>query len=231
MKRKKVNIDPSSEWKKLAKAQHNLNSPLNRVLLITELLREQFCKNKSLEADLGKISRNVFQVSRTLYNFFVIQSLLQNPKFVRDPVNLADVIDDALTKLPWELQKREWSFLPKINIQGKKDFKVIAHPILLSEVFLELFINATLFSKKKVDVEIKSSGKKIVIEISNFGTLSKAEIKTALTEFGSFGENKGSGLGLNFVKTFVEAVGGKFHFKSISKKVITKVELQKLNKE
>jgi len=97
-----------------------------------------------------------------------------------------------------------------VTIEG--DAKVLADEALFS-VFENLMRNAIIHGKTdKIKVEIKTKGKISEIKVIDYGKGVPELIKNNLFEEGiSYGENKGTGLGLFIVKRTIERYGGKIN--------------------
>jgi signal transduction histidine kinase len=95
-----------------------------------------------------------------------------------------------------------------VTIEG--DAKVLADEALFS-VFENIMRNAIIHGKTdKIKVEIKSKNKFSEIKIIDYGKGVPDSIKETIFGEGiSFGENKGTGLGLYIVKKTIERYGGK----------------------
>ncbi len=96
-----------------------------------------------------------------------------------------------------------------VPIEIKGNANVIADDALFS-VFENIMRNSVVHGKTdRIKVDIKSKNKISTIKVTDFGKGIPGDIKDKIFEEGiSYGENKGSGLGLFIVKKTIERYGG-----------------------
>lgn len=212
------------KWGKLENLEDRINNPLSHIVLSAEKLGRE---HRKISPELREMSTNAFQSSRAFRHFLEIENLSKQIDFIQEPAELDIVLQDAFSQTHSQLLRRGFTKTPKINLKGTANLAVIGNPTILSTVITELLINAFLFGKQPITLTRKDEGDVVSVQVTNIGYLKIAEINKALTLFGRFGKNAGNGLGLNYVKKFVEEVGGYLTLSSRNKKVVVEIVLQK----
>lgn len=194
---------------------HDLRSPIHSLLGISELLENEIetLTNKEIVLFVKGLNlnlKNLFVLLDNLLNW----SLLQMNKLQFNPVNLeiSTVIQDVIEKLNFISLKKNITIINKFN----KKTVVYADKEMLRSIIQNLLVNAIKFSNKDGEIIIKSQEKKRFVEISviDNGVGIEPEIASNIFNFkdinstkGTEGE-KGTGLGLQLCKDFVEKNGG-----------------------
>jgi signal transduction histidine kinase len=200
---------------------HDLKSPFNGLLGITEILSENFDElppeqSKRMILELRKSVTNVYALLEGLLSWAQIQTgkIEYHPKKT-DLFNLAKEVTNQL-----ETAAKNKNIRLEQNI-GTKTF-AIADEKTVSTVFRNLISNAIKYTKPDGQVKIEAVKKEDYIEISvednGIGmtqeTLKKLfTITEKISEEGTANE-KGTGLGLILCKEFVEKNNGKIWAKS-----------------
>ncbi|KYC49470.1 MAG: sensory histidine kinase AtoS [Candidatus Methanofastidiosum methylothiophilum] len=151
-------------------------------------------KDKTL---LGKLDRSVDGSIELIERIRELESIVLN-KGELIPINVRKIAEDVSTNLHF----------PSINITG--DATALADQALFS-VFENIMRNAIIHGKTdRIDVDITTAkSKKCEIRITDYGKGISGDIKDNVFEEGlSFGDSKGSGLGLYIVKKTIERYGG-----------------------
>lgn len=221
MSNKQLSRSNETKDKLFAIIAHDLKSPFNVILSVSELLHENY--DDLDDISVKKMLRTIHKSSNNFY--MLLENLLEWTKVQRDDlkvnarqVDLKEVID--LNILVFEDQAKEKEIL--VNCEYNSLATIRADENMLNTIFRNLINNAIKFTsngkvaisvtdldKKNVLVEVKDSGVGITIEqLENLFV-----IKEVASTRGTNGE-KGTGLGLVVCKEFVEISGGRIWVKS-----------------
>jgi two-component system, sensor histidine kinase and response regulator len=196
---------------------HDLRSPFNGFLNMTELLAEgieQFSK-----AELTELSREMYKSTTNLYK--LIENLLdwarmQNGKIEFKPVELDinKIVEESIASL----NQRAIQKGILINNEMQKELKVYADEKMIYSVIRNLVSNAikytnrggmvTVESGSSTDNEIMISVQDTGIGISDTNIAKLFRIEEKIKSIGTDGEPS-AGLGLLLCKEFVEKHGGR----------------------
>lgn len=204
---------------------HDLRNPMANLRYTIDLAMnmDQPFDNKVL----AKYLKLAFQTSNTMYN--LLENLLawaQNQKgsleYLPEHIDLNNIVEDTLTLVHLNAKNKQIG----IDVQIPRNLKVYADENLLGTVIRNLLSNALKFTNKNGRVKISAQPKynEVVISVEDNGIgMDKEAINKLLNRkefFTTFGTNheKGSGLGFNLCKDFVERNGGKIWIDSASGK-------------
>ena len=154
-------------------------------------------EEKNDKSILNKLDRSVDGSIELIERIRELESFVLN-KGELIPINVRKIAEDVSTNLHFS----------SINITG--DATALADQALFS-VFENIMRNAIIHGKTdRIDVDITTSkSKKCEIRITDYGKGIPDDIKDNVFEEGlSFGDSKGSGLGLYIVKKTIERYGG-----------------------
>lgn len=140
-------------------------------------------------------------------------------KLENETLNIHDLIDETIKSYKLILEKREGEITVNNNA---KNAELIGDKIHILNILHNIIDNAIKYSPQKPKIEISTANIKwfIKIVISDNGIgISRDEQKQVFEKFyrvptGNVHDVKGFGLGLNYVKTIVEAYKGKVKLKS-----------------
>ena len=190
---------------------------------------ERTLKAKSTDRSaLKDITQKIFQASRVINYFAEAQHLLKKRNRSKT-VDVGAAVDRAIFQLAWNLERRGFPIKPDIKWErdSNRSYPVKTTLHILDLVIAELLENAVVFGDGAVTIALHDTGKTISLHISNHGNLTPNEVKVALTQFESSGDNAGAGLGLHLVQVFAAAVGGTFQISSKQGTVTVVLELKK----
>ncbi|MCK9205229.1 MAG: PAS domain-containing sensor histidine kinase [Bacteroidales bacterium] len=200
---------------------HDLRSPFNSLLGFSEILADP--SEKLTMEEMRKFAGNIHILLRN--QFELLQNLLVWSRFqiigiVLTPrtLNLRVLVDEMYDKLAGNFYKKQLVFTNEIA----PACMVIADEDLLNSVFLNLMTNAIKFTKTGGTIRISARdipGYKeicvrdtgIGIDPSRFPRIFRLDM--VLSTPGTAGE-KGTGLGLQLCKEFIEKQGGKIWVES-----------------
>ena len=206
----------------LAIIAHDLRSPFNSFLGLTELLasdheipiekQKQHFKAANIQAE------NTFNMLTSLLNWARIQ-IGQNPVSLLD-FNLKEVVDNVINLLQKNALEKQISIINKVP----SNIFVLADTDITEIVIRNLVSNAIKFSLKDgviiiskivvgstLKVSITDTG--VGIKPDNLKRLFSSEIQSTL----GTNNEKGSGIGLMFCRDLIEKQGGKIWATSNSK--------------
>ena len=156
------------------------------------------------------------QVDRLLQLAAVENSGFKYNKF---PVDIHSIIDDSIRSMSFQLNQSEADV--KCNYKALSSV-VLADPIHLNDVFINLLANSLKYSFEKpvIRIETRNFNQKIEITLTDNGIgIPAREFKRIFEKYyristGDMHTTKGVGIGLFYVKTVVEAHEGKITVQS-----------------
>lgn len=201
---------------------HDLKNPLTSILSIGYLLKD------GLGGKLNKEGRNLLELSQKncqrmidLIDDFLSEERLESGRieYHTEPVEVGAFLQEiAASSRLFAL-----GFGVEVSLRdGKGAGKVLADPVRLHQVLLNLVSNAVKFSKKggKVSLGVEKKGKSVRILVVDHGRGIPDEFRRHI--FQRFSQAKaedaafkgGSGLGLSIVKEMVDKMGGTIGYRS-----------------
>jgi signal transduction histidine kinase len=200
---------------------HDLKSPFNNLLGLTEVLAEDIRKLNIDEIEnhvnnINKIARNTFKLLEDI----LMWAGAQQGKIPYKPMKLcfADICNDILETLNQTADTKNIT----INYSAANNINVIADSDMLKTVLRNLVSNAIKFTNNggEININAEQTEKVVTISVSDNGigikpdSLAKLfDISEVLTTKGTAGET-GTGLGLLLCKEFVEKHRGKIWVES-----------------
>ncbi len=200
---------------------HDLRSPFNGILGLSELLIENFKKHEEIEAKeflrlINSSAKETLVLLDNLLNW--AKSQTGQIDFSPKEIDLSPIIFEIIELSNPIAKLKEISIIQ--NQSG--EIKVYADEDMVRTVLRNLISNAIKFTKHGGEIIVSTAFDQNQVEISvsdngigmNAKTLKKLfDISTNTTTPGTENE-KGSGLGLVLCKEFVEKQGGKIRAKS-----------------
>lgn len=185
-----------------ASVAHDINNPLTGILTYLYLMKQDTPADSKMHKDLGLIERQAQVIAQLVKQ---LQTFSRPPQKVKQPVPLSETLNDILTLIGHDLSKRN------IEVACECAYslpKVLAAPDQLSEVFMNLIVNArdampdggTL--EIRADVETENT---LLVRVSDTGSGIAPEIMEHLFEpFHTTKGDHGTGLGLAICYRIVE---------------------------
>lgn len=200
---------------------HDLKAPVAQLQGVLGLMHNQDLNKEEFDAISHVLKRNVDGLYVTLDNILSwSRSQMEGFKVHLSPVNYVETINQCLELLHHQAKIKDLTIHLEI-IQG---VKIWADQDLLQIVIRNLISNAIKFSSKGSIVRIfaKEEANNMILTIQDFGvgmTQEKLEKikndKFSLLESSRGTENeKGTGIGINLCKEFVDLMGGQISFES-----------------
>ncbi|MDR1198054.1 MAG: HAMP domain-containing histidine kinase [Prevotellaceae bacterium] len=201
---------------------HELKTPIATITLAAEMLKDENVPvEKKNVAGLSKMIRDEAQRLSSL-----VEKVLRMAAVERGNINIkhkdADVksiIKKVVSSYKLQLDSKKGKILEQYDA---KDNTVVGDEMHLQQIISNLIDNALKYSKKNPVISIHTENKKdgIIITVTDNGIgIEKEYQKHIFEQFyrvptGNIHTVKGSGLGLNYVKTIVEMHGGKINVES-----------------
>ena len=200
---------------------HDLKSPVAQLKGVLDLLHSQELTKEEFEDISHILKRNVDGLFENIDNILSwSKSQMEGFNVQLAPTNLSKVIRPCLDLLNHQATSKEISI--NLNVGDKE--MVIVDQDLLQIVVRNLLSNAIKFSKKgsKIDIYSFKEGELLHLVIQDYGLgMSEIQLETILNGQVSLLESsvgtdkeKGTGLGLNLSKGFLDLMGGKFSMTS-----------------
>lgn len=200
---------------------HDLRSPFNSFLMLTEMLMDDTiqlnaAETKKLTVSMHKSAINLYDLLENLLSW----SRLQRGLTVIDPfeITLLDSVEGCIESFSTIIKSK----MLGIHINIPEDMSVIADDNLLNSIFRNLISNAIKFTPRKGNIlinAVESIDKQVIISVTDTGIGMNQDLLKRLFSIeikgrkGTEGEPS-SGLGLILVKDFVEKHGGQLRVES-----------------
>jgi PAS domain S-box-containing protein len=200
---------------------HDLRSPFNSLLGITEFIAQSFDEMSPL--DIKENISMIYQSTQKVYNLILNLlewSRLQAGRFelVKEKINLNELIESTVGFYQYLADEKQINF----TNQAHNNIDVNADRYMIETVLRNLITNAIKFTPKggTISVSAIKTSNNARITVSDNGVGISAENQKKLfridTQFKSDGtaKEKGTGLGLILCKEFVEKNGGNISVES-----------------
>jgi two-component system, OmpR family, phosphate regulon sensor histidine kinase PhoR len=201
---------------------HEFKTPISTVSLACEALQDEDVKKNEtfvkryisiIEAENKRLG---LQVEKVLQ-----MAALEKKDFELklEMIDMHEVIDKALDNINIQIEKREGVIKKQLLAHEKG---VMADELHLTNIIYNLLDNANKYSREKPDITITTKNRQggIIVQIADKGIgMSKEVISRIFERFyreptGNLHDVKGFGLGLTYVKTMLDALGGEITVKS-----------------
>ncbi len=201
---------------------HEFKTPIATVALACEALQDDDVKKN--EAFFSRYISIIRAENRRLG--MQVEKVLQMAtlekkdfKLKLETLNIHEVIDRALDNINIQIEKRGGT-IKKQLLADKND--VVADEVHLTNIIYNLLDNANKYSREKPEITISTRNDDggIVLQIVDKGIGMSREVQNRIFEkfyrepTGNLHDVKGFGLGLTYVKTILEALGGSVSVKS-----------------
>lgn len=214
----KINTEKDKLFSVIA---HDLRSPFNSFLLLTEMLADEnmnFTEDemKRLSKSMHKAAVSVSDLLENLLEWSKIQRGLAS--FQPTYIKLSDIVQKNLDYFQTHLFNKDI----RVELQMDENIMVYTDPAMLSSVLRNLVSNAIKFTHHQglitIDVS-KPSVDRVLIRISDTGVGMSESMISKLFSVETKGrkgtdDEPSSGLGLILVKEFVQKMNGKIHLES-----------------
>lgn len=220
MKNEELTEALSTKDKLIGVISHDFKNPLNVLLGIMGLIKNENSDKEKMSRYIESAEKSVKKLVAQMTTVLEwAQGNLLNIKNKPVDVNLESLIIDTIQLLHGSAQQKN------INIETQTDISYCAYtdPRMMNTVFRNLLHNAIKFTPEGGNVIITINEDDTMLEVSFVDTgigMPQQKLDELFTTFNpeniSYGTNaeKGTGLGLNICKTFVEKNSGVIHAKS-----------------
>jgi PAS domain S-box-containing protein len=220
-----------AEQQFLANMSHEIRNPLNSIIGISNLLYDT---NPTLEQlkHLDNVKRSSDILLGLISGILDISQIESgNLVLVEKEIDIADIVSGLIQIVSFNAKEKNIKF--ESNLFEKKNFRVVADPTVINQIFLNLLNNAIKFTKQgsiKVDgqfVEDIENKCRYQFTVSDTGIgIPKEDILTIFESFKQAGKNTklkygGTGLGLSIVKKLVSLYQGTINVESTVNKGTT----------
>ena len=196
-----------------ANVSHELRSPLTRIRIAEELLREKLEKGnfKEYERHLDDIREDISELDRLTGQILELSRLdIQESPLKFEILNPSDLINDLLGRLKLVMDRKDLRVKTDLSSHSPLMGDGEALRIALSNIL----DNAAKFTPQNGDILVKVYSEQGFLEISvtnSFEKLAEEDLTRIFDPFHRIGRSKaaGSGLGLTITKKIIERHGGK----------------------
>ena len=198
----------------LGTLSHELRTPLNSILLWTQILLQHANDPEQVQRGLAAIERSTKVQAQLITDLLDVSRIISGKlRLEVQPLNLAATIKSALESLSPAIEAKNLRlrtyFDPRVGM-------ISGDPARLQQVIWNLVINATKFTPKggQIDVKMERIDSHVAVSVSDTGQGITAELLPYLFERFRQGDvsikrnSGGLGLGLAIVKHIVEMHGG-----------------------
>ena len=182
-------------------ASHQLRTPLTALLMRLE----EIAVTDDLTVVKEEASIAIAQVERLTT---VVDDLLSRTRRGQDARPPTVSLDSVIASLQREWQPAFEKAHRSVRVHGQRGLSVLATPMALSQVLSTLLENSLAHGRGTVDVEARSSGPSVVVEVSDQGDGVPATIAPHIFER-SVSTAQSTGLGLALARDLAEANGGR----------------------
>jgi len=195
-----------------ANVSHELRSPLARIRIAEELLRERLERDdkKGLNRHLDDIREDIGELDRLIGSILLLSKLdVQETALKLESLDLSDLINELLKRSEPSISHRGLRVMTVLS----SDQPVLGDRNALKTALSNILNNAVKFTPEKGHVLIKMHSERdfLIISVTNsFKELSKEELARVFEPFyrTEISRAAGSGLGLAITKKIIERHGG-----------------------
>ena len=201
---------------------HEFKTPISTVSLACEALQDEDVKKNEtfLKRYISIIDAENKRLGLQVEKVLQMATLGKKDfKLKLEKLDVHDVIDRALGNINIQIEKRNGVIKKKLVASRKE---VIADEVHLTNIIYNLLDNANKYSQENPQITIATKNKNggIVVLVSDKGIGMSREVMSRIFEkfyrvpTGNLHDVKGFGLGLTYVKTMLDALGGSIGVKS-----------------
>jgi len=195
-----------------ANVSHELRSPLARIRIAEEILRERWERGdyQSCKRHLDNIRQDVEELDRLIGSILVLSKLdIQEATLKREPFNPSDLIHELLERLKPSISRRSLRVITDLSfdppLSGDRD--------ALRTALSNILDNAVKFTTEggSIFVAMQTEGDCLRIDVTNsFQALSEEDLTAIFEPFyrSERADAAGSGLGLAITRKIIERHGG-----------------------
>ncbi|KND49576.1 MAG: two-component system, OmpR family, sensor histidine kinase VicK [Parcubacteria bacterium C7867-008] len=192
---------------------HELRNPLAPVVSAIDLLRIKSGRDKEEIETLEMMNDRMKTVRRLLDDLLDVSRISEGKISIRhERVDLNSILPRAILSTEHHVYERHQTLVTK---GLKKGLVVEGDPVRLEQIFSNLITNASKYSDSgdQISISVTKQHKEILISIKDQGVgIATGSLDNIFTPFHQVGTGartqKGLGIGLALVKSFVEVHGG-----------------------
>lgn len=200
---------------------HDLRSPLSALTGMLELVREEALSEEEMRELFTEMEFSLQQNMNIMENLLVwAKQQMSGLQLDIRPLKAGEIVDEIVGAHTFNARHKNITLENDIE----EDFSVLGDYDLVELVMRNLISNSLKFSNPGDQITVSASVKedKAVFQVRDNGIGIPEEIQTNLFANGvnsrkGTHDEKGSGLGLNLCKEFVEMQGGRIYFESIER--------------
>ena len=203
----------------LARVSHELRTPLTAVLGWAQMLQSERLPPEQVRHAVAVIERSARAQRQLIEDLLDVSRIVSNRlRITREPVRLADVVEEALDTVRPEAATRNIEIEATLSEPGL----VVGDPRRLEQVVWNLAWNAMKFSQPsgRITVRLTREGNWLVLSVADTGAgIPAADHQKIFEEFQQVDNSStrakgGTGLGLAIAKRIVEMHGGRIWVES-----------------
>lgn len=201
---------------------HEFKTPIATISLAAQMLKDGAVNNSSSTIDhiagiiRDESKRLTYQVEKVLQTDLFTETRM---KLKRKNVNLNEIVENLITKFQLRVEDKGGQLFGYLEAQQDE---IYADEVHIMNVISNLLDNAIKYCIKvpEISVYTRNKGMEIIISVIDNGVgIAAKEQKLIFERFyristGNLHDVKGFGLGLSYVKTIVEAHGGRIEVES-----------------
>ena len=210
----------------LSKMSHDIRTPLNGIIGMVYLARENMDNREELEDDLAKVQASADYLL-SLVNDILDMSKIENGKLHLnlEPANAEDLVDHAVGM--FSRQAAEKNIHIQVNKEGIFPYSYMLDNLRMKQILVNLISNAMKFTDfdGHINLTVKrqaldESRDQVIFQVADDGCGMTEEFMNRIgTPFeqetaGTARKHGGSGLGLSIVKSLVNMMGGELKIDS-----------------
>ena len=199
-------------------ASHEFRTPLSTILSSVSLISKYTAvdDDEKRQKHVQRVKSAVTNMTLILNDFLSAEKLEEGKIFVRkEDANLHKITNEVLTEIYGILKPGQ-----KVNYKYEGDTNALLDKQMFRNILLNLISNAIKFSPENKNIEVDAivSDKEIIVKVTDSGIGIPKEEQDHLFERFFRAKNatniQGTGLGLNIVGKYLEAMNGKINFES-----------------
>ena len=199
-------------------ASHEFRTPLSTILSSVSLIGKYTATDddEKRQKHVQRVKSAVTNMTLILNDFLSAEKLEEGKTFVRkEEANIDTITNEVLTEINSILKSGQ-----KVSYKHKGNVNALLDKQMLRNILLNLISNAIKFSPENKNIEVDTivSDKEIIVKVTDNGIGIPKEEQAHLFERFFRAKNvtniQGTGLGLNIVGKYLEAMNGKINFES-----------------
>ncbi len=205
----------------VSSVSHELKTPLTSIMMFAEMLKEGRVRGQERLKRYSEIiaaeSQRLFRMITNVLDFARIEE--GRKQYQMQKTDMREVVHRSLVALSYHITSTGFTVETKIP---DKPLQVLADPDALEQVTVNLLSNAIKYSRdeKWVGVRLEKRDSFVILEVEDHGIGIPEDEKGRVferfyrTTISRASKSAGTGIGLNLVKTIVEAHNGKVEVES-----------------